>query len=72
MNEFSTVEGQQTHACLYASIVQARSLTIVKQVTADRRQSQTFNFTSTSALAGSPWSNGSFDLASGRHSSPAT
>jgi len=32
-NEFSTVEGTQTHACLYASLVQERTLTIIKTVT---------------------------------------
>ena len=64
VNEFSTVEGDQTHACLYASVVQLRSLTIVKQITAGS-PSRSFNFTSSSSLAGSPWANGKFDLGGG-------
>ena len=31
-NDFFTVEGTQTHACLYASLVQLRTLTIAKTV----------------------------------------
>src|SRR4029077_19016615 len=62
-NEFSTVEGQQTHACLYARVVQVRSLTVVKQV-GPVSPARTFGFTSSSSLAGSPWANGTFNLAS--------
>ena len=62
-NEFSTVEGQQTHACLYATVVQVRSLTVVKQV-GPGNPARTFGFTSSSSLAGSPWANGTFNLAS--------
>ena len=66
VNEFSTVEGTQTHACLYASLQQERSLTIVKQVVgAPPHGSQTFGYTSSSSLAGSAWANGSFSLAAG-------
>ncbi|WP_243074349.1 DUF5979 domain-containing protein [Microbacterium sp. SS28] len=64
-NVFSTVEGTQTHACLYASIVQERSLTIVKNVVGTPPGSPSFAFTSTSALNGSPWSSSSFSLAGG-------
>ena len=64
-NHFSTVEGTQTHACLYGTIVQARTLTIVKQVNGTSPPARTFGFTSSSSLAGSPWSNGSFSLAAG-------
>ncbi len=62
-NEFSTVEGQQTHACLYATVVQVRSLTVIKQTIGG--PARTFGFTSSSSLAGSPWANGTFNLASG-------
>ncbi|MEU1970280.1 DUF5979 domain-containing protein [Microbacterium sp. NPDC019599] len=64
-NVFSTVEGTQTHACLYASIVQERSLTIVKNVVGTPPGTPSFAFTSTSALDGTPWSNSSFNLAGG-------
>jgi uncharacterized repeat protein (TIGR01451 family) len=63
VNEFSTVEGEQTHACLYAVVVQVRSLTVVKTVASG--PARTFGFTSSSGLAGSPWTNGSFSLAGG-------
>ena len=63
-NEFSTVEGQETHACLYAKIVQLRSLTVVKQITPGS-PARNFDFTSSSSLAGSPWANAKFALASG-------
>ena len=69
VNQFSTVEGTQTHACLYASLQQDRSpLTIVKQVIGTPPPARTFGFTSSSSLAGSAWSNGSFSLAAGGHS----
>ena len=45
--------------------MQARTLTIVKQVNGTSPPARTFAFTSSSALAGSPWSNGSFNLAAG-------
>lgn len=65
VNDFSTVEQTQTHACLYASIVQPRSLTIVKQVAGTSPPARSFNYTSTSSLAGSPWDTTSFSLAAG-------
>jgi len=64
-NEFSTVEGTQTHACLYASLVQERTLTIIKTVTGTAPPARSFNFSSSSTLAGSPWSNGTFSLTAG-------
>jgi len=64
VNEFSTVEGTQTHACLYATVAQVRTLTIIKTVTG-AAPTKTFNYTSTSSLAGSPWSNSSFSLTAG-------
>ena len=64
-NEFSTVEGAQTHACLYASLVQVRTLTVVKTVTGTTPPARSFDFSSSSTLAGSPWSNGTFSLTTG-------
>ena len=65
VNQFSTVEGAQTHACLYASVVQVRSLTVVKTVVGSPPAATTFNYTSSSSLTGSPWANGTFALAAG-------
>ncbi|MGB8383094.1 MAG: choice-of-anchor K domain-containing protein, partial [Dermatophilaceae bacterium] len=65
VNEFSTVEGQQTHACLYASLQQTRTLTISKVVTGFGAPTRTFGFTSTSTLAGSPWTNSTWNLSAG-------
>src|SRR5664279_3697900 len=64
-NEFSTVEGAQTHACLYASLVQVRTLTVVKTVTGTTPPARSFDFSSSSTLAGSPWSNGTLSLTAG-------
>ncbi|MET0864942.1 MAG: DUF5979 domain-containing protein, partial [Nakamurella sp.] len=64
-NDFSTVEGAQTHACLYASLVQLRTLTIAKTVVGTPPGTPSFTFASTSGLAGSAWSNSSFALNSG-------
>ncbi|MEP6560884.1 MAG: DUF5979 domain-containing protein, partial [Nakamurella sp.] len=61
-NDFSTVEGTQTHACLYASLVQLRTLSVTKTVVGTPPGTPTFNYTSTSLLAGSAWSNSSFAL----------
>ena len=74
-NVFSTVEGTQTHACLYATLVQARTLTIVKATvgtpTGSAPPVRSFAFTSSSTLAGSPWTNGSFSLAGGANRTAA-
>ncbi|GAA1980150.1 DUF5979 domain-containing protein [Microbacterium pumilum] len=64
-NVFSTVEGTQTHACMYAAIAQERSLRIVKNVVGSPPGAPSFAFTSTSTLDGSPWSNSAFNLANG-------
>jgi hypothetical protein len=64
VNEFSTVEGQQTHACLYSALQQLRRLTVTK-VVAGSAPARSFAFTSNSNLAGSAWSNGSWTLANG-------
>ena len=64
-NIFSTVEGAQTHACMYAAIAQERSLRIVKNVVGSPPGTPSFAFTSTSSLDGSPWSNSAFNLARG-------
>ncbi|MFZ1286350.1 MAG: DUF5979 domain-containing protein, partial [Candidatus Phosphoribacter sp.] len=63
-NVLSTVEGTQTHACLYAAVEQARTLTVSK-VVAGTAPATTFGFTGTSALDGSPWSNSTWNLSSG-------
>ena len=64
-NVFSTVEGTTTHACLYAAVQQLRTLTIVKNVVGSPPAPRTFEFRSTSTLAGSPWSNSTFALGAG-------
>ena len=64
VNEFKTVEGTQTHACLYASLQQTRTLTVTKNTSAGSPP-RSFAFTSNSALDGSPWSNGTWNLTSG-------
>ncbi len=65
VNDFSTVENAQTHACLYASLQEQRSLTIVKEVIGTPPTTPSFGFTTTSNLTGSPWSNRSFTLGPG-------
>ncbi len=65
VNEFSTVEGAQTNACLYASLQQVRSLRIVKNVVGSPPGSPSFSYNSTSTLAGSAWANTTFSLGSG-------
>ena len=64
-NQFNTVEGTQTHACLYASLAQIRTLTITKVVSGISPPAKSFGYTSSSALAGSVWSNGTFSLNGG-------
>ncbi|WP_420122595.1 DUF5979 domain-containing protein, partial [Nakamurella sp.] len=65
VNEFSTVEGAQTSACLYAELQQVRSLRIVKNVVGSPPGTPTFRYTSTSTLTGSAWANSSFAVSSG-------
>ena len=64
-NQFNTVEGTQTHACLYASLASVRTLTIAKVVNGSSPPAKSFAYTSSSALAGSTWSNGTFSLNGG-------
>jgi uncharacterized repeat protein (TIGR01451 family) len=64
-NLFTTVEGAQTNACLYAKIVQLRSLRIVKNVVGSPPTTPSFAFSSTSALAGSAWDAAAFNLNNG-------
>jgi len=64
-NKFLAKEGTQTHACLYASLVQVRNLKIVKQVVGASPPAKSFGYSSTSTLAGSPWAGGPFTLAAG-------
>lgn len=61
-SEFLTAESATTASCLYASLVQVRSLKIVKQVVANGATPPGFGFNSTSDLAGSPWAASSFTL----------
>ena len=65
VNEFSTVEGAQTHACLYAELQQVRSLRIVKNVVGSPPGTPSFSYNSTSTLTGSAWANTTFSLGSG-------
>lgn len=61
LGEFLTVEQTSTYGCLYASIRQVRTLTVVKIAEAAQAQAAgipAFSFTSTSDLAGSPWATG--------------
>ncbi|MFV0252562.1 MAG: DUF5979 domain-containing protein [Beutenbergiaceae bacterium] len=64
-HQFSTVEGAVNYGCLYASMEQVRTLTIVKDV-ADpyaAAPATVFDFTSTSSVAGSHWDGAAFSLA---------
>lgn len=65
VNEFSTVEGALTTACLYAELQQIRSLRIVKNVVGSPPGTPTFRYNSTSTLTGSAWANTTFSLANG-------
>ncbi|MEQ6899336.1 DUF5979 domain-containing protein [Microbacterium sp. KR10-403] len=58
INSFSTVEGTTTYGCLYASLEQVRTLTVVKQVAAPNGAPSSipvFTFDASSTLAGSLW-----------------
>jgi hypothetical protein len=58
INSFSTVEGTTTYGCLYASLEQVRTLTVVKQVAAPHGAPSSipaFGFDASSTLAGSLW-----------------
>lgn len=62
--QYLTAEQATNAACLYASLVQIRSLRIVKQVVgASGITPPAFAYTSTSSLDGSPWRAGAFTLA---------
>lgn len=58
INQFSTVETSRTYACLWASVEQVRPVTVKKLVESPYATApqQSFNFTTTSSLAGSYWS----------------
>lgn len=67
-NRWFTKEETNSQACLYGSLVEVRSLTIVKKVVDEfgaTVPSTDFKFTSTSDLAGSPWAKNSFTLKAG-------
>ncbi len=64
---FWTKESATTRACIYASLSQVRTLTVVKKVVSSTgaalpTPATQFGFTSESDLAGSPWASGSFNL----------
>ena len=64
--QFLTGEKANSVACLYASLVQVRSLTIVKRIVAPAGitpPSTTFTFDGASEIGGSAWDNNSFSLA---------
>lgn len=65
-NQFLTAERAVTYGCLWASVEQVRPVTVTKVVESPygTAPAQNFAFTSTSTLAGAPWANGSFNLAS--------
>ncbi|QKJ18152.1 DUF5979 domain-containing protein [Microbacterium hominis] len=66
VNRFLTRESANSAACLYASLVQRRELTIVKQVAAPAGTTiPAFAYTGTSDLAGSPWATKKFSLTPG-------
>ena len=65
VNRFLTRESSTSSACLYASLVQLRSLTVVKETVVPDGVTVTppaFDFTGTSSLDGSPWSTRKFSL----------
>lgn len=72
VNQWFTVEGAQTGACLYAQLNQYRPLTIVKKIAGDVTSSTAFNFASTSSLSGTDWANGSFALTPASQAANAT
>lgn len=64
-NEFLTDENDDTSSCIYVTLVQVRSLTIVKKVVAPAGvtvPSTAFAFNATSNRPGSPWDASSFNL----------
>jgi hypothetical protein len=71
INEFRTVEGTQSYACLYGELVQVRPLTIQK-VAADGSAPPfpAFDFSSTSDLLGSQWSGQAWTLQPGSSFGP--
>ena len=64
-NSFWTAEKRNTKSCFYASLEQVRALTIQKNVQASDVDATSFEFSSTSSLAGSPWDRPTFHLTAG-------
>lgn len=58
VNDFWTNEKATTSACIYASIVQVRELTVHKVTAGINPPAQAFTFTSNGTLDGSVWKNG--------------
>ena len=63
-NNFYTQERTTTTGCIYATLSQIRTLTVAKTVVGPAPSAQSFAYTSTSSLAGSPWASG-FSLVNG-------
>ncbi|WP_402464692.1 DUF5979 domain-containing protein [Isoptericola aurantiacus] len=64
-NRFLTRESATSSACLYASLVQLRALTVIKRTVVPDGVTITppaFGFTGTSSLDGSPWATRKFSL----------
>lgn len=62
-NDFLTAEQTTSASCVYATLVQVRSLTVVKKVVVPSGVTvPDFGFSSTSNLDGSPWAASSFSL----------
>ena len=71
VDTFVTLEGTTTYGCLYAELVQVRSLTIQKVKAGDFGGSPDFDFSSTSTLGNqSPWGGKSWALAPGEAEGP--
>src|SRR5699024_12550110 len=61
-NVFWAMESDTTSACVYGTLVQVRTLTIVKDLTTPDAAAPSFTFTSISTLGGADWDGRSFSL----------
>lgn len=70
---FWTDEGGSTFSCIYASLVQVRNVTLVKQTTGTGSvPTRNFQFSSSGTLAGSQWTAGTATVASVAPNTPKT
>ncbi|OYO24319.1 hypothetical protein CGZ93_04255 [Enemella dayhoffiae] len=60
--DFLTAERATTLGCIYGTLSQVRSLTVVKQVVGNPPMMPAFGYSSTSSLTGSPWAGSNFTL----------